>query len=137
MRPSSHEHRRGTLLVCVLVCLGIATSIMLSAIQTSLRERRQLTRELQMEQTRWLVDAGIMRGIERLRADRRYEGETWEVSPALCKESVAKIVITRTSEGDEGTTRLHITAMIRGPEPNSPLTQHSKLVVVEDELTDE
>lgn len=51
--------RSGVVLVAVLVCLSVITVLIFSAMQTSLRQRKQLDRELQMEQTRLLAEAGI------------------------------------------------------------------------------
>ena len=51
--------RSGVVLVAVLVCLSVITVLVFSAMQTSLRQRKQLDRELQMEQTRLLAEAGI------------------------------------------------------------------------------
>ena len=88
--------RQGSLLVCVLVCMGIALSIMLTSVHASLRERRQVARELQMEQTRWLVDAGLTHGTMRLRDDSGYTGETWEVAPVILEDQLATIEISVT-----------------------------------------
>ncbi len=53
------EERVGALLFAVLVCIGVTLALMLAALQTSLNQRRQLSRELQMEQTRLLLNAAI------------------------------------------------------------------------------
>ncbi len=51
----------GSLLVCVLVCLGIASVVSLGALRTSLTHRRELQRHWQMEQTQWVLEAGWRR----------------------------------------------------------------------------
>ena len=55
-----HRGRRGFVLVVVLVCLSVIAALIFSALQTSLRQRKQLDRELQMEQTRLLAEAGLV-----------------------------------------------------------------------------
>ncbi len=60
-RPNARasRQRNGTIVIAVLVCLAIATTILFGAIEVSLRQRRQVRSETQMEQTYWLLDAGI------------------------------------------------------------------------------
>lgn len=136
MRRLPDSPRIGTLLVCVLVCLGIATSIMLTAVHSSLRARRQIARELQMEQTRWLLDAGVARARSQLRGDSGYSGESWEVTPALAAHQTARIEI---SLGDEnaadGSRRLAVTATIRGRDPGSLPTRRTLALLIGPEAT--
>ncbi len=51
------SHREGTLLIVVLACIGIALALTMVAMQTSIKQRRHLSRTLQVEQTRLLLDA--------------------------------------------------------------------------------
>ncbi len=98
----SSDQRVGAVLVCVLVCMGIATTIGLVAVRSSLQVRRQLRQELQLEQTRWLLDAGIARGLQQLNRRPDYQGETWEVSPALPTDMHATIEIKVLTEPTAG-----------------------------------
>lgn len=132
MKRKKRFGRRGSLLISVLVCLGIATSITLTGIHSSLRARRQVARELQMEQTRWLVDAGLNRGLIRIRSNADYAGEIWEVTPPLNAHTQATIAVTReASELPDGKTRLTATATIRSLDPISQVTQRTRSIVVE------
>jgi type II secretory pathway pseudopilin PulG len=45
------------MLFAVLVCVGVALALTMTAMQTSLQQRRHLSRTLQLEQTRILLDA--------------------------------------------------------------------------------
>ena len=131
MKPQRGAARRGTVLIAVLVCMGIATTIVLGAVQTSLRQRRQVRQELQMVQTRWLMDAGIGRAIARLQAQATYDGETLLVSPALEKYSNATVritVIRKDQPNDQ--VRLRITAQLGGSNELVPAMRRSKEVVV-------
>ena len=83
--------RRGTLLIAVLVCLGIVVTILLGVVQVSLRQRFQLRNELQLEQTRWLLDAGVGQAHRMIHNDAEYQGETLKVSPGLKKFSAGQI----------------------------------------------
>ncbi len=131
-QPQRRVGRHGSLLVCVLVCMGIALSIMLTSVHASLRERRQVARELQMEQTRWLADAGLTRGIMKLTQDAGYTGETWEVTPVIREDQLATIEISvTTSDDDTGSVRLSASATIRGDQLNSQPTRHTASVVID------
>ena len=57
MQRRRFEDRSGALLIAVLICIGVVLALTMSALQTSLNQRRQLSRTLQMEQTRLLLEA--------------------------------------------------------------------------------
>ena len=57
-----HSSRQGFTLVAVLVTLGLISALLLGAFHSSLKQRRQLERELQMQQTRFLARAAIAHG---------------------------------------------------------------------------
>jgi type II secretory pathway pseudopilin PulG len=97
--PRQNSLRSARALVCVVVCMGIATTITMKSMQTAIRMRRQMGREIQMEQTRWLLQAASLRAANRLRADREYSGETLNIGPALPAYSDATIEITVTPTG--------------------------------------
>lgn len=99
MNRIQRSSRSGALLVCVLVCLGIATTIVMLSVRSSLQARRQMQHELQLEQTRWLLDAGISRAASQLRQQTDYQGETWQVKPALSSYPEASIAISVNTDG--------------------------------------
>jgi len=57
MQRRRFEDRSGALLIAVLICIGVVLALTMSALQTSLNQRRQLSRTLQLEQTRLLLEA--------------------------------------------------------------------------------
>lgn len=114
----NQPRRGGAILICVLVCMGIVSTITLLAVRTSLQVRRQMRQEVQLEQTRWLLDAGLARGLQRLRDRPDYQGETWNVAPALSTYAEATVQIAiLTDEPDQASAstterRLQVTATI-------------------------
>ena len=123
---------RGSILICVLVCLGIAASIMLVSVRSSLRVRRQMRNETQLEQTRWLLEAGVKRGASRLREDPAYRGETWQVVPALTayRDATVEIKVTRDAVSDEQAS-LSVSARIGGQTTHTESTQRSTTLLVQ------
>ncbi len=124
--------RRGAILVAVLVCLGIATTIVLGAVQSSIRQHRQVRQELQLEQTRWLLDAGIERAIAGFQAQpESYAGESLTITPGLKKFDRATIEIS-VMENDAITerARLRVTARLAGAAATAPVMQRSQEIVL-------
>ena len=60
---SRASKRRGSILILVLACCAVAVSLVMISLQVSLQQRRQLRSELQLEQTRWVLDAAIRKSI--------------------------------------------------------------------------
>lgn len=125
--------RRGTVLIAVLVCMGIATSIFLGSVQTTLRLRREARQELQLEQTKWLTDLGVRRGLARLQDQPDYEGETLTMNPRLEKYSEASIAIEVVRKGrSEPVVTLQVTARLKGKgRYQQPTTQRSVKIMVD------
>ncbi len=90
--------RSGVVLVAVLVCLSVITVLVFSAMQTSLRQRKQLDRELQMEQTRLLAEAGIAFASRLIESSN---GET-DIDPATLNPKLHQL---KTSEVKIETTK--------------------------------
>ena len=107
------NQRSGSLLVCVLVCMGIATSIMLVAVKSSLQARRQMTEERKIEQARWLLDAGIRHAADAARADPTYAGEMIHISPVIDIASKATVAISVQPPEQDGTFLMRVTASLR------------------------
>ena len=59
--------RRGVIIVVVLVCLVVATMIILGSVNISTRYRRQLRDDLRVEQATWLLDAGVRVAIAKVK----------------------------------------------------------------------
>lgn len=127
------KKRRGTILIAVLVCLGVATTIVLGAVQTSIRQHRQVRQELQLEQTRWLLDAGIDKAVAGFLAQPdSYEGEILTITPAFEKYPQATIEISL-MENDRQTdrVRLRVTARLAGVAAAASIMQRSQDVVLD------
>jgi len=107
--------RRGTLVVCVLVCLLIAASLVGATTHAALRWRRNTRLVHQMRQTDLLLDAGILRAAKQLRQADDYQGETWRPS----RESVgfdSPTVEIRVIPGEDGAAReVQVTAQLGTP----------------------
>ena len=133
MRSRNLKKRRGTILIAVLVCLGIATTIVLGAVQSSMRQHRQVRRELQVEQARWLLDAGIERAVTAVLAQKEsYRSETLTIAPTLKKFSEATIEISLIQfdpRSKEASVR--VTARLAGAGTLAPITQRSREFVID------
>ena len=77
------RRRCGVLLITVLATLGIVLSLMASAVTISLRQRREVRNQIQVEQTRWLLDAAISHAVTKARSTPDYQGETLAIRPPL------------------------------------------------------
>jgi type II secretory pathway pseudopilin PulG len=87
------RQRRGFLLICVLTCMSVASMMAMVSMKSSIRSRRQMNREAQMDQTIRLLQAGYDRAIDQRNRDPSYTGETWDVSEAFAGMAEAKILI--------------------------------------------
>lgn len=74
LRSSS---RSGTVLICVLACLGIVIVLVMATIQSSLRGRREVRMQRQLIQTEFLCEAGVQRAIQQTKKSAEYKGEKW------------------------------------------------------------
>ncbi len=112
--------RSGAILIYVLVCMGIGLSLMLAALQSSLRQRRQLQQLVRVEQTDWLVEAGYARAIRQLNQSVDYSGETWQPTAVLAADDPAsvEIVIRRPDPAEElsGMLTIEVTAQCGQPQ---------------------
>ncbi|QDT00790.1 hypothetical protein [Adhaeretor mobilis] len=118
MIARSRTSRAGSILIGVLVCLAIATSIVTTSVRTALDTRRALRTQHQVRQTELLLAAGIQRAWQQLQSSADYRGETWELPagtiPSLDAAQV-EIAIgdAAKSIGDESTVReVQVTARL-------------------------
>ncbi|MEN1678425.1 MAG: hypothetical protein AAGJ46_02455 [Planctomycetota bacterium] len=73
------DRKSGVALVCVIVCLSIATTMAAASTSAILKQRRSLKKERQLRQVELLLDAGLQRASAQLLADRGYTGELWRL----------------------------------------------------------
>ena len=77
MKKSTLKSRSGTVLICVLACLGIVITLVMTTVQTSLRGRREVRMQRQLIQTELLCEAGVQRAVRQFGKWQEYKGETW------------------------------------------------------------
>jgi hypothetical protein len=87
--------RRGVVLAVALVVFLLCTAILCTLLQGVINHERQVRDHRQLDQARWLADAGIDRAIAQVRQSDRYRGETWNVSAEeLGGVAAGKVTIT-------------------------------------------
>lgn len=118
------NRRTGTVLIAVLVCLGIASVITLTSVRSSLRHRRELRRQWQLEQTRWLLEAAVIRTREQSRSDEDYSGEAWDVSTTLPAYDKA-IVTIQPADSESQEASWSVTATIGSSSDDFMTTQRT------------
>ena len=105
--------RRGVIIVVVLVCLVVATMIILGSVNISTRYRRQLRDDLRVEQATWLLDAGVRVAIAKVKQDPDYRGEEIFVEPELATGGTGSLsIVTLPDEVDDEMMRLQVTASL-------------------------
>ncbi len=77
-----YNHRRGAILVVVLVCLMVSAAILVCVVrQVGMSRQTQRTSQGSV-QAAWLAEAGVERAAARLAANAAYAGETWPIPAA-------------------------------------------------------
>lgn len=103
--------RGGVLLVCVLVCLLVACSLVTAMVHNALRFRRDVHLQHQMRQTELLLDAGVLRAARRLRTSADYQGESWQPEGAIQRFDNPQVEIRVTSLAADS-RRVEVTASL-------------------------
>lgn len=116
-------YRTGTVLICVLVCVFVTSALATLALQTALRERREILLLQQLRQTEMLLDAGVMRAAAQLHSNSEYEGEQWSPSLPVSRfeDSAVEIRVTRKPEKDQ--FQVEVIARMGALGPNLTTTQ--------------
>jgi hypothetical protein len=137
MISTRRQPRRGTLVVCVLVCLLVASTIATAMTQSALRARRELRLGHQMRQTELLLDAGILRAARKIQASRDYEGETWRPTTAIARFEGALVEINVNADDQQaGRRRVEVVASLGTSSDGSerkrlPLTRRTHVFRIE------
>ena len=103
------RHRRGVVLICVVVCLSVVTMMLGAMLKTTLLTQRQLRVERNLRQAEWLLQAGLERAAFRLAQEPDYQGETWQLDAAQIVGPDAgqvTIEVTREFPDDIATVRV-------------------------------
>lgn len=96
------QRQSGLILIAVLVCLGVIVALIYSSMQISMRQKRILDRELQMEQTRWLV----MAAANHARHSDSVQAGDFKLEPPLSNHESAVITIEPLNKGDASTANV-------------------------------
>ena len=115
--------RRGYAAVLVLACCSVAVALVMLSLRASLKQRRQLRNEHQLEQTRWVLDAAIRKSI----ADPPSESSEDPLKPKLEKfdkvlvsvepdEAKGQVVIRAKIENAAGTSVTMRSASVEAPD---------------------
>ncbi len=99
-RSIRRQRRSGALIICVLVCMLVAVTLVGTAAQLALRSRREVRTQQQMLQTELLLDAGVLRAAQQLELSADYQGESWRPVEAIESFETAVVVI-RVSDGQD------------------------------------
>ena len=91
MKKSSSKSRSGAVLICVLACLGIVITLVMTTMQSSLRGRREVRMQRQLIQTELLCEAGVQRAVRQYVKSQEYKGETW--LPKLGTQSFENAIV--------------------------------------------
>jgi hypothetical protein len=109
--------RPGVAALLVLVCLSFATVVATLLIQAALAERTYARRIELIDQTDWLVEAGIDRGAAQLAKSPTYSGETWSVASTHLDGPFSAEVRIEVKRTDDSQIRLlSVRAELRGKE---------------------
>ena len=89
----------------------------------SLNMRRGLRRDQQLIQTHWLLEAGIQQGLQNIKSDKTYEGESITLSQPLSNLDRAAIEIEILPATElEKTKRMKVIATIQKNTSNPETT---------------
>ena len=70
----------GVILIVAIVCIAMASVMLLAILQTAVAERKAVETEAWRQQHSWLAESGLERAAAQLAADPSYQGETWNIS---------------------------------------------------------
>ncbi len=104
--------RRGAVLVCVVACLAVVTTIVATSIQFTLRMRSEARLQRQRLQAEYLCEAGVMRAVKRLKDDSSYQGETWSPNIEPSRYHRGTIVIGRETAPEGREYRVTVVASV-------------------------
>lgn len=98
------RRRQGTVLICMLACVLISTTLASVTIHSALISRKEARLRHRLQQTEWLLDAGIQRAKAKLGVSSNYAGERWDVPaqlfPAAVASGVVEIAVSATEDID-------------------------------------
>ncbi|MFN3194137.1 MAG: hypothetical protein ACE361_26750 [Aureliella sp.] len=114
---ASSSHRHGAILICVLVCMLVAGSLIATTTLSILKARREAKSYQLQVQAMQLLDAGVQRaylGFANSGAD--YQGEEWaldstEIAIPQTNRAVVTITVEQGSEGQTSAPRIAVVSV--------------------------
>jgi hypothetical protein len=110
------SERRGVVLAVALVVFLLCTAILCTLLQGVINHERQVRDHRQLDQARWLADAGIDRAIAQVRQSDTYRGETWKVSADELGGAADGSVTITVDAVEEHPGELHVMAQADYPD---------------------
>ena len=132
MNKKNSKSRSGTVLICVLACLGVVIALVMSTVQSSLRGRREVRLQRQLVQTELLCEAGVQRAVKKLTISPDYHGEKW--MPKLGITSFAFVLIeirTKASSDDPRSLRVEVIATLATSTESNDSMQRSHTFTID------
>jgi len=123
--------RRGAVLIAAMVCVAVATVVLISIVRMAGAGRRTMQTEAWRLQAAWLAESGLERAAWRLASDGAYSGETWTVAPEALAGGEAGVVEIEVEEiPGEADRRL---VRVRADYPDQPQhrARQSRRVIVQ------
>ena len=112
-KTQNQSPKRGAVLICVVVCLTVATLILGGMLKTTLLTMRQIRTERHVRQAEWLMQAGAERAAFRLASNVEYTGELWSLAADAIVDTDPGVV--NISVSHESTDRASVRVVVEYP----------------------
>ena len=83
-----------------------------------------------MEQTRWILDAGVSRAISLANSQPEFQPESWTLNPALKAYPDAVVEIKALDEAENGSVRVSVSARLGLPGQADAAVGRTKQILV-------
>lgn len=115
-RRRSPSRRDGAILVVALIVLAVVSAVSAGLLHRGSLHRKELQHRQWMIQAEWLAESGLSRGVVKLRADPKFEQETWLVpAETLGGQDPARVVLSA-QRNEKSPGRLTLTVMADYPD---------------------
>ena len=132
MNKKNSKSRTGTVLICVLACLGVVIALIMSTVQSSLRGRHEVRLQRQLVQTELLCEAGVQRAVKKLTISPDYLGEKWMPKLGIPSFDLALIEIrTKASSDDPKTLGVEVVATLATSTESNDSMQRSHTFTID------
>ena len=132
MNKKNSKSRSGTVLICVLACLGVVIALVMSTVQSSLRGRREVRLQRQLVQTELLCEAGVQRAVKKLTISPDYNGEKWMPKLGITSFDFVLIEIrTKASSDDPKSLRVEVIATLATSTESNDSMQRSHTFTID------